>query len=158
MKRFLFWQRWLFITSILFALFGVVFALYGDNPLFHPYTVQLSRIFFGTDEFPANIEPFRAFVYGPAGACIACCYILLAFITWYPFRRKEKWAWWSVVVAFGAWATLDSAVSLYYGVYFQPLLINMFSILVKALPLVMTWGDFFGPSRLEKPHPGPPRR
>jgi hypothetical protein len=32
-NSFLFWQKWLFYTS-LFALFGVVFAVYGNNPIF----------------------------------------------------------------------------------------------------------------------------
>jgi hypothetical protein len=143
MNRFIFWQRWLFITSILFAAFGVVFALYGDNPLFQPYNHQLAKTFFGTDEFPKYAGPFCAFVYGPVGGCIACCYILLAYIAWYPFRQKERWAWWATVFAFSAWAILDSTAAIRYGLYFHVYIINVFSILVKALPLAFTWRYFF---------------
>ena len=150
MSRFIFWQRWLFVTSLLFALFGIVFAYYGDNPLFRPYTVYLAQVFFGQDHFPPEVEPFRAFTYGPVGGCIACCYILLAFIAWYPFRRKEKWAWWSVAVAYGVWVVLDSTASIYYGVYAQVYLINTFSILVKALPLIFTYRHFFHPQSTVK--------
>jgi hypothetical protein len=142
MSRFIFWQRWLFITSILFAIFGVVFAVYGDNPLFRPYTRELARIFFSSDEFPGDAERFRRLAYGSVGACIACCYILLAYIAWYPFQRKEKWAWWVTVFAFGVWAVLDGAVAIRYGVYFQAYIINVFSVIVKALPLAFTWRYF----------------
>jgi hypothetical protein len=144
MDRFIFWQRWLFITSIVFALFGIVFAFWGNNPLFEVYTRALSQNFYGTDRFPASAEPFRDFAYGPIGGCILCCYVLLAYIAWYPFRRKEKWAWWATFFAFAGWVVLDSAACIRHGFYFQVYFINAFSILMKALPLAFTWRDFFG--------------
>lgn len=142
MKSFIFWQRWLFYSSLLFALFGVVFAVYGNNPLFLPYNDALAQIFGFGNSMPASIEPFRAFLWGPIGATIACSYILLAFIAWYPFQRKERWARNATIVAFSVWVILDSAVCLKYGVYFQIYLINGFSIIVKALPLIFTWHEF----------------
>lgn len=141
-NSFLFWQKWLFYTSLLFALFGIFFAVYGSNPLFRPYNQALAQLFWHTSQIPAEIAPFRAFIWGPLGGTIACCYILLAYIAWYPFRKKERWARNAIMAAFGTWIILDSAVSLYYGVYFQFYLINAFSFLVKALPLVFTWKDF----------------
>lgn len=143
---FLFWQRWLFYTSLLFALFGIVFAVYGNNPLFLPYNRALAQIFWQSSEVPAEVAPFRAFIWGPLGGTIACCYLLLAYIARYPFRRKERWARNAVIVAFGTWIILDSVVSIYYGVYFQVYIINAFSFLVKALPLIFTWKDFRKPA------------
>ena len=142
MRSFIFWQRWLFYSSIIFAMFGIAFAVYGSNPLFLPYNNALARIFGFGETMPASIEPFRAFIWGPIGATIASSYILLAFIAWYPFKRKERWARNAIMVAFGVWVVLDSAVSFNYGVYFQIYLINGFSILIKALPLIFTWKDF----------------
>lgn len=142
MRSFIFWQRWLFYSSIIFAMFGITFAVYGSNPLFLPYNNALARIFGFGETMPASIEPFRAFIWGPIGATIASSYILLAFIAWYPFKRKERWARNAIMVAFGVWVVLDSAVSFNYGVYFQIYLINGFSILIKALPLIFTWKDF----------------
>jgi len=123
-------------------MFGIVFAVYGSNPLFLPYINALARVFGFGKSIHESIEPFRAFIWGPLGATIACCYILLAFIAWYPFQRKERWARNAIMVAFGVWVVLDSAVCIYYGVYFQIYLINGFSILVKALPIIFTWKDF----------------
>ena len=142
MKNFIFWQRWLFYSSLLFALFGIVFAIYGNNPLFLTYNHALAYLFWHQQNIPLEIEPFRAFIWAPLGGTIACCYILLAFIAWYPFRRKEKWARNAILIAFGIWIILDSAVCLYYGAYFQIYLINGFSLLQKALPIVFTWKDF----------------
>lgn len=142
MSSFIFWQRWLFYTSLLFALFGIVFAIYGDNPLFAPYNHALASIFWHASDIPDEVKPFKAFIWGPLGGTIACCYILLAYITWYPFKRKETWARNAILVAFSTWIILDSTVCVYYGVYFQIYLINAFSFLQKALPLIFTWKDF----------------
>ncbi|MCE9537962.1 MAG: hypothetical protein K8R85_01925 [Bacteroidetes bacterium] len=106
---FLFWQRWLFYTSLLFALFGIALVLYGNNPLFTPYIQALARLFWHQQNIPTEFEPFLFFICGPLGATIACSYILLAYLSWYPFKRY---------------------------------LINGFSILQKALPLLFTWKDF----------------
>ena len=141
-KSFIFWQRWLFYSSLLFALFGIVFAVYGNNLFFMPYNKALAHVFGFGENIPAELEPFKAFIWGPLGGTIACCYILLAFIAWFPFRKKERWARNAIIVAFGGWVVLDSAVCLYYGVYFQIYIINAFSILVKALPIIFTWRDF----------------
>lgn len=139
---FVFWQRWLFYSSCVFALFGVVFAIYGDNPLFAPYNQALASLFWHTRDFSPEVKPFRAFIWGPLGGTIACCYVLLAFIARYPFKRKETWARNAIMIAFGSWIILDSAVSIYYGANFQVYLINAFSFLQKALPIVFTWNDF----------------
>jgi hypothetical protein len=142
MNRFNFWQQWLFYTSIGFALFGVVLACFGDNPLFHYYNQALAKIFWQQEELPEAANRFRAFVSGPLGGTIACCYTLTAFIAWYPFAKKEKWAWWAIAVSYTIWMVLDSTVCWYYGVHFQVYLINLFSVVVKLLPLVMTWKYF----------------
>ena len=139
---FLFWQKWLFYSSLLFALFGVVFAVYGANPFFEPYDNALAQVFWNTSQIPDHIKPFKAFIWAPIGATITCCYILLAYIAWYPFKKKEPWARNAIIVAFGIWAIIDSSACLFFGVYFQAYLINLFSIVIKALPIIFTWKEF----------------
>jgi hypothetical protein len=147
-KRFLFWQRWLFYSSLLFACFGVVLALHGDNPVFEPYNRLLALIFWDQPVFPDEANNFRAFALGPLGGTIACCYILLAFIARFPFRNKERWARNAIAVAFGVWFILDSAICIYYGVYVQVFVVNLFSLLQKALPLMFTW-NYFNPATVD---------
>jgi hypothetical protein len=123
-------------------LFGIVFAIFGNNSFFMPYNYALAHIFWLNDSILPEIAPFNAFIWAPLDGTIACCYALLAFIAWFPFRRKERWARNAIIVAFGLWVILDSAACLYYGVYFQIYIINAFSILIKALPIIFTWSEF----------------
>jgi len=148
-SSFLFWQKWLFYTSIFYALFGVVFAVYGNNIFFQPYNNMLAKIFWNTSQIPEEIEPFRAFIWGPLGGTIACCYIFLAYIAYYPFKRKEIWARNAIIVAFGAWIILDSTLCAIYKVYPQIYIINLFSFITKALPLIFTWKDFKKKEKLQ---------
>ena len=141
-NHFLFWQRWLFYSSLLFAFYGIVFAFYGNNLLFIPYNKMLAQIFFHSSQFPSEADRFRAFIYGPLGGTITCCYILLAFIARFPFKEKQRWSRNAIIVAFCIWVLIDSSICVYFGVYPQIYLINAFSIAVKALPIIFTWRDF----------------
>lgn len=141
-SSFLFWQQWLFYTSLFFATAGIAFALLGNSFLFQPYNTMLAKLFWQSSKFPAEANHFRTFIYGPLGGTIACCYILLAFIARYPFKNKECWARNAIIIAFGFWVLIDSSVCIYFGVYSQVYFINVFSITVKALPIVFTWKHF----------------
>ncbi len=146
-RRFLFWQRWLFVSSLIFAAFGVEFAIFGDRfPLTH-YNLLVARAMWGTDAFPPDAETYRAFISGPFGGTIACCYILLAFIAWHPFMERQPWARNAIMAAFGTWVVIDSSLCIRFGVHFQIYAINAFSIAVKALPIFFTWKDFAEPRR-----------
>jgi hypothetical protein len=141
-SSFLFWQKWLFYTSLVFAIAGIVFAFSGNTPLSEPYNTMLAKIFWGSSKFPTEIDPFRTFIYAPLGGTMACCYILLAFIARYPFKNKQRWARNAIIVAFSVWALIDSSVCIYFKVYPQVYIINLFSITIKALPIIFTWKHF----------------
>lgn len=110
---------------------------------------MLAEIFWQSPQFPSEIEPFRAFIYGPLGGTITCCYILLAFIAHYPFKEKQRWSRNAIIVAFFFWVIIDSFVCVFFGVYPQIYLINAFSITIKALPIIFTWKDFRQPLKSE---------
>jgi hypothetical protein len=141
-SSFLFWQKWLFYTSLVFAIAGIVFAFSGNTPLSEPYNTMLAKIFWHSSKFPTEVDPFRTFIYAPLGGTIACCYILLAFIARYPFKNKQRWARNAIIVAFSVWALIDSSVCIYFKVYPQVYIINLFSITIKALPIIFTWKHF----------------
>lgn len=142
MSTFIFWQKWLFYSSLLFALSAIIFAIGGDSVFFEPYNQALNKVFWHSAEMPNEIKPFRRFIGGPLGGTIASSYILLAYIAYYPFKRKEKWARNAIIVAFGTWVILDSTLCFIYHMYFQIYIINAFSIIIKALPLFFTWKEF----------------
>ena len=141
-NKFLFWQKWLFYSSLLFALFGIAFALPGIFSLFLPYDKMIANALWNSTEFPVEATTFRNFICIPFGGTIACCYILLAFIAWYPFKEKKAWARNAIIIAFSLWVVIDSLGCLYFKIYPQIYIINAFSIIVKTLPIVFTWNDF----------------
>lgn len=141
-SSFLFWQQWLFYTSLVFAIAGIAFAFFGDNFLFQPYNTMLAKLFWHSSKFPTEADQFRTFIYAPLGATIACCYILLAFIARYAFKNKQRWARNAIMIAFSVWVLIDSSVCIYFRVYPQVYLINLFSITIKALPIIFTWKHF----------------
>lgn len=139
---FFFWQKWLFYSSLFFALFGLVFAVFADSPLFLFYQRKLGDLFWGIGKIPDNVMPFYSFMAGPTGGTLACCYLLLAGIAWHPFKRKERWARNTIAIAFGVWFIIDSTVAVFYGAYFQLYIFNCGSLVQKALPLIFTWNEF----------------
>lgn len=142
-RRFLFWQRWLYYSSLLFALFGLVLAFYGTNPLFQPYQRMLAHVFYNQSQFPDASHTFYQFVLGPLGATIFVCYFLLACIAKYPFRNKERWARNAIVIGFSIWYITDALVAVYYGVYIHTFVIHLLiSVPQKALPVIFTWKAF----------------
>lgn len=145
-SHFHFWQQWLFYSSLGFAFMALAYAAFGHSFLFAPYNQMLAEVFWHQSQLPPEAERFRAFVAAPFGGTMACCYILLAFIAHHPFKNKEVWARQAILVGFGFWVVVDSAGCLYFGVYPQLYLINAFSILVKALPLIFTWKSFRTPA------------
>jgi hypothetical protein len=126
----------------MFAVYGVVFAVWGNNMLFMPYNRMIAEVFWHRNQFPPDADQFRAFIYGPLGGTIACCYILLAFIARYPFKEKQTWARNAILSGFSVWVIIDSSICFYYGVYPQIYLVNAFSTIVKALPIIFTWKEF----------------
>ncbi|RFS13825.1 hypothetical protein [Emticicia sp. C21] len=141
-NSFIFWQRWLFYSSLLLAILAMLFAFNVNLPLFPHYDQAISRIFWHLNEIPTDVKEFRQFVAGPLGGTIACCYVLLAYIVWYPFQKKETWARNAIVVAFTIWCLIDSYICFKFQVYFQIYLINALSVLQKALPIIFTWNAF----------------
>ena len=151
-SSFLFWQKWLFYTSLVFAMAGIAFAFLGNNFLFQPYNTMLAKLFWHSSKFPTQADQFRTFIYGPLGGTIACCYILLAFIARYPFKNKECWARNAIIIAFSVWVLIDSSVCIYFGAYPQVYLVNIFSITIKALPIIFTWKHFSSQDKFIRPY------
>jgi hypothetical protein len=121
---------------------GILFALNVDLSIFPLYDHAIARIFWHTDEIPPEVKDFRQFVAGPLGGTITCSYLLLAYLAWYPFQQREKWARNAITIAFTFWCLIDSYICFNYQVYFQIYLINSLSVLQKALPIICTWNAF----------------
>ena len=94
MSRFLFWQRWLFVFSLIVIVFGLCMALLNRTPLFDVFDKQVNPVFWGRGLLlPPGVGAFQGWSYGVLGATMAGWGVFLAFVTCYPFRNRERWAW-----------------------------------------------------------------
>jgi hypothetical protein len=98
----------------------------------------VAEALWSTSEFPAEVEPFRGFIMGVLGATMASWAVALLFVVVWPFARRERWAWWCVVVSVCSWAPVDTGLSLAHGVTVNAMF-NAMALVMLAIPLAATW-------------------
>lgn len=134
-----FWRRWLLAGSILTALFGLGMALLNPTPLFDVFHNLIDPVFWGTASLPPEAIAFRGWAYALLGAAMLGWGITLAFLAYFPFRRRERWAWWAVAAGMGGWYVVDTGLSLAFGVTFNALFNTVLLVLIGGLPLIFTY-------------------
>lgn len=142
MKHFNFWQKWLLFISLYLVLFGLVMAFFNQSPLMDlMLNNQIDPVFWPEGNPPDGGAAFQAFIYGVLGATIAGWGVFMAFLTRYPFKAREKWAWNCFAAGIAVWYIADTAVSLHYRVTFN-VLFNTALLILAAPPLLFTRKDF----------------
>ncbi len=118
MKHFNFWQKWLLFISLYLVLFGLVLAFWGQSSLMNfVFNNQIDPVFWPEGNVPENGATFQAWIYGVLGATVTGWGIFMAFLTQYPFKAREKWAWNCFAVGLTVWYIADTAVSARYQGY-----------------------------------------
>jgi hypothetical protein len=135
--HFRFWYRWLMAVSILLIFFGVFMAIFNPTPFFDLFNSQIDPVFWGESPLPPSTASFQAWVYGVLGATVAGWGICMAFIVYYPYRRRERWAWWALTVGIAVWYLIDTSISLAHGVVFNAAF-NTLLLLLAGIPLLAT--------------------
>jgi hypothetical protein len=141
MKQFPFWQRWLFVFSLIVIVFGLGMALLNRTPLFAVFDSQVNLAFWETPPLPIGVSLFQGWIYGVLGATMAGWGVFLAFIVRYPFQARERWAWSALTVGLSLWYLTDTAISLYFGVAFNAIF-NTVIFILTTLPLFFTRQEF----------------
>ncbi len=137
MNTFLFWQRWLLVVALIISIFGTGIAFFGGTALFETFDRQINPVFWGTEDIDDNIRAFQGWNYGVAGGIMAGWGVTLAFVAQYPFRKREKWAWNSLLIGLLVWFVIDTSISLKFQVYFN-VIFNTLFLVVMMLPLMFT--------------------
>lgn len=137
-----FWRKYLMIMSVIFALQGVGWALFGSFDPFGFYDGIWARAMFGAAELPADAARARSFLLGPFGATDAGFFILVYYIARYPFAARRLWAHRAITVAVGFWFLLDSLVSIAHGAFFNVYVVNLPALAMLAPPLFFTRRQF----------------
>lgn len=135
-RQFDFWQRWLFSVSLAFIVFSLALSLLNNTAIFAPFHRQVDPLFWGSQQLPESGLKFRTWIYGIAGATMTSWGVLLAYLTRYPLRRREKWAWNGLMLCMLAWYLPDTAVSLYFGVWFN-IIFSTLVVGVMVVPLLL---------------------
>ncbi len=141
MKTFLFWQRWLFATSLFIIAFGVMMALMNGTALFAPFDQGINPVFWDGQEPSAAAVAFQGWVYGVWGATVAGWGVFLACMAWYPFKARQVWSRNCFAGGLALWYVLDTGISLAYGVYFNAFF-NTLLLVLAVLPLGFSWHAF----------------
>jgi tetrahydromethanopterin S-methyltransferase subunit D len=137
-----FWQRWLLVVGVFVIIFGVFIALLNGTALFDTLFNKPINAVFWDDGPDDSTQDFQGWVYGILGATVAGWGVGLAFIAFYPFKRREPWAWNGLVVSMGLWFVLDSYISLSAGNYFNEFAVNVPLLLLVLPPLWFTRKSF----------------
>ncbi len=138
MDRFSFWQRWLFVVSLIIVAFGLTLALFNQTPAFNfLFNNQVNPVFWGNGPVTVEAVMFQRWIYGVLGATVAGWGTVIAFIVYYPFCRKEGWAWNSLATGMLVWFIPDTLISLYFGVVFNAAF-NVLLLAAVFLPLLAT--------------------
>jgi len=132
------WCYWLLVVSIFIIVFGAIMALLNTTIVFSFFNAQINPVFWGPNPVPLPTQAFQAWVYGAWGATVMGWGITMIFIAWFPFRRRERWAWICVIVSVTFWYLLDTSISLWFGVTINVLLNTTILILV-LIPLIFTY-------------------
>ncbi|MFQ5811867.1 MAG: hypothetical protein ACE5I2_01535 [Anaerolineae bacterium] len=70
--------------------------------------------------------------------------IFMVFIAHYPFKHREQWSWNCLAAGLLVWYLVDTAISLYFKVYFNAAF-NTVLLILSMLPLACTRRHFSSP-------------
>jgi len=141
MQSFSFWQRWLFVVSVIIAVAGVLMALLSGTLIFEVFNQLIVPVFWDANPVGDSAEGFQKFIYGLLGSTMASWGVFMSFVAYYPFRNKEKWAWNCMVMGTLLWYVLDTGFSIYHKVYVNAVGNTALLVLVM-LPVVFTKKHF----------------
>jgi hypothetical protein len=121
-------------------------AFLNRTPIFYTlFDRQINLAFWSSEVLSSGVDDFQGWVYGVLGSTMAGWGIFFAFITHIPFQRKERWAWNCMMIGMIVWYIADTAISFYYGVYFNAVF-NTLILFLVILPLLFTYKFFTIPS------------
>jgi len=139
---FTFWRMWLLINHAVQAVFGLVIAF--ATPRILPwYPEALHRTLWNTPDVHPEAMRLYDWLFGVLGSTMAGAALLQVCVVLSPFKNREPWAWWGLLLALLIWAIPDTALSLYFGVV-PNALFNALPILTGLVPLLFTY-RFFSP-------------
>ena len=136
LRGFAFWQRWLLWACIATAVLGLTLVFF-DTQLVPGYPTAVNEALWSTRTMPAKVVTYHRFAHAVLGATLVSWSAVMAFVAHIPFRAREPWAWTCICTSLLLWFPLDTAMSLYFGVW-PNALFNVVALVLLGTPLVFT--------------------
>lgn len=124
-----FWRKWLLVTSIFTALFGLAMVLLQDLMdaiVWHPLLFYNSNL---DKTFSPEILHYVHLVYGILGAVMVGWGVLLFFYVKNYFASGDRQVWLALVLSVGTWYVIDSVFSIAMGYWPNAALNTVFGLL-----------------------------
>lgn len=137
-----FWRKWLLAVIVIMGLFGALLVIWGPIALPKFFGMALYKPFMIHGKAPLNLNQFDSWIFGVLGATLMGWATMMGFIVLVPFRRKEPWAWYCLLIGILTWFLPDTAISLYHGVWANAAF-NCVALGLLLAPLAKTWQLFF---------------
>ena len=134
MINFNFWHKWLLVVSVLCIVFGVCLFLPAFIDLEFSY---INEAFWESGVVPVEAKPFYNCIFGLYAAMEISWALFIFFIVYYPYKRKEKWAWNSLIISISAWYVIDTYFSTTFGLYTNSMN-NLLFYLLFLIPLIFS--------------------
>lgn len=141
-KHFRFWQWWMVVYSALGIAFGIYMAFGSTGPLFAKYNAALAKTFWGRPDLHEAVALYHPWIFSVLGAALAGWGVCLFFLSLFPFRRRERWAYVCIALSVLVWVSLDTVFSIRFGIYLEAGF-NLVAAAGYAVPLAKTYRDFF---------------
>ncbi|MBI3134498.1 MAG: hypothetical protein HYZ14_07445 [Bacteroidetes bacterium] len=140
--RFVFWQKWMTYVNVLFVIVGAIVAFGNESILFKSYNLYTEKHVLGGLELTPEAKYLKQWLFGVIGGTIVGFHILIVFISEFAFVKKEKWAYSAILFGVLFWFLTDSVISIRFGALHNFLFVNVFALIMIALPLIFTAKDF----------------
>ncbi|MFQ5645668.1 MAG: hypothetical protein ACE5GM_01945 [bacterium] len=135
MADFQFWRRILLLVSVFTILSGILMAFFNETALFRIFDDQVNTVFFAHEVIPESVREYHRWNYGVIGAAMGSWGVFFWFLVYYPFAKKERWAWNCMTAAILFWFCIDAPVSFYYRVTVNGLF-DIFMFVSMMVPLL----------------------
>lgn len=133
--------NYLRIASLFFCIAGIYWAVSGQFDPFGLYKSAFTEKFLGLENIQKEVDLTFTFLLGPLGATCAGYFLMQYFIATYAYSKKEKWAYFAIIIPFSVWFILDTIICLYLGAYFNIYFANL-PALAAMLPVYFTYRNF----------------
>jgi hypothetical protein len=134
---------------------GLVMTLAPESRMMKLYSDAVAPAFWGLTSTPAAARAQEAWLLQVLGSTVTGWGVMLIFVIAGPFRGREPWAWWAVLLSALTWVTLDVLVSARAGVIVEVAFSLGFLALV-GVPLLVSRRFFRGPTEAGAGHQVPP--